>query len=301
MSPVSRDTTAGRAYLDLQAMARRTGRPTQELLVLYVLERFLFRLAFSTFRDRLVLKGGMLLAALDSRRPTADIDLLARAISNDADEVTRIVFAILQVPVDDGVVYDPGRMSVRAIRDTEPYAGTRLSLPAQLGQARVVLRLDINVGDPVTPAPVEVEYPALLEGSFRLLGYPLATVLAEKVVTMVERGVATTRERDFADVVLLSRRHPVDAAELLAALRATAAHRGSTLRPLGGWLARLGALRQASWSAYIDRSGLAEVLPIDYEAAIAAVSFFVDPLLDGSTTAGSWDPIQKHWSKETGA
>jgi hypothetical protein len=78
MSPARRDSTAGRAYLDLQALARRTGRPTQELLVLYVLERFLFRLARSAYRDRLVLKGGMLLACLDSRRPTADIDLLAR-------------------------------------------------------------------------------------------------------------------------------------------------------------------------------------------------------------------------------
>jgi hypothetical protein len=65
MSPVRRESTAGRAYLDLQALARRTGRPTQELLVLYVLERFLFRLARSTYRDRLVLKGGMLLACLE--------------------------------------------------------------------------------------------------------------------------------------------------------------------------------------------------------------------------------------------
>ncbi len=64
MSRPSRDTAPGRAYLDLQARARREGRPTDELFVLYVLERFLYRLSLSELRDRLVLKGGMLLAAL---------------------------------------------------------------------------------------------------------------------------------------------------------------------------------------------------------------------------------------------
>lgn len=62
--------------------------------------------------------------------------------------------------------------------------------------------VDINVGDPVTPAPIEVDYPALLDEPFVLLGYPLATVLAEKIVTMVDRGDTTTRDRDFADQIL---------------------------------------------------------------------------------------------------
>ena len=75
MSQPSRDSTAGRAYLDLQARARREGRPTDELLVLYILERFLYRLSVSVHRNRFVLKGGVLLAAFDVRRPTRDIDL----------------------------------------------------------------------------------------------------------------------------------------------------------------------------------------------------------------------------------
>ena len=84
MTRPSRATTSGRAYLDLLARARREGRPADELLTLYVLERFLYRLSVSAHRDRLVLKGGMLLSAFGRRRPTRDIDLLAKATSNGA-------------------------------------------------------------------------------------------------------------------------------------------------------------------------------------------------------------------------
>ena len=225
MSPVQRDSTAGRAHLDLQQVARRRGRPTQELLLTYVLERFLFRLSRSAYRDRLVLKGGMLLAILGSRRPTGDVDLLARDIDNDVAAIADVVRTVLSVTVDDGVTFQAQAMTTQVIRDAALYSGVRISVPSRIDRAKVVLRLDVNVGDPVTPHPVDVTYPALLDRPFHLLGYPLATVLAEKIVTMIERGAATTRERDFADVVVLSRHHQIAASELLAAVTATAEHR----------------------------------------------------------------------------
>ncbi len=294
MSP-RRDSTAGRVYLDLQSLARRVGRPTQEYLVMYALECFLSRLSRSPHRDRLVLKGGMLLAAPDIRRPTADIDLLARALSNDVDAVAELIREVLQVEADDGVEYQPDLLTARVIRDAELYSGVRLAVPARVDRAQAILRLDVNVGDPVTPGPVEIEYPGLLAGSFRLLGYPLATVLAEKIVTMIDRGEATTRERDFADVVLLIRRHPVSGPELLAAMRSTSEYRQSTLRSLAGLLDRLGLERQSQWSAYMARSGLAGLLPASYADAIATVISFADPVLTGMAASASWDPAAGSW------
>ncbi len=141
MSRPARDTTAGRVFLDLRARARREGRPTDELLVLYVLERFLFRLARSEHRRRLVLKGGMLLAAFDERRPTADVDLLARQISNDADTVTALVRDVLAIEVDDGVVFEPDALRAQVIRDADPYTGVRITVPARIAQARHPLRI----------------------------------------------------------------------------------------------------------------------------------------------------------------
>ena len=290
MSPVQRDSTAGRAYLDLQQMARRRGRPTQELLLTYVLERFLFRLSRSAYRDRLVLKGGMLLAVLGSRRPTGDVDLLARAISNDVAAIADVVRTVLSVTVDDGVTFEADAMTTQVIRDAALYSGVRLSVPSRIERAKTVLRLDVNVGDPVTPHPVDVEYPALLDHPFHLLGYPLATVLAEKIVTMIERGAATTRERDFADLVFLSRRYQIQASELLAAVNATAEHRQVALRPLAALHGSLGDERQQAWFTFVTGAGLEELVPSRYLDAINLVAAFADPLVGGFVESGHWDP-----------
>jgi predicted nucleotidyltransferase component of viral defense system len=295
MSPVRRDSPAGHAYLDLQQMAHRAGRPTQELLITYVLERFLYRLSESIYRDRLILKGGMLLAAFGSRRPTADVDLLARSIDNEVSEIVAVIEEVLGVTIDDGVIYQTDAMTTRVIRDAELYAGVRVTIPARIERARVVLRLDVNVGDPVTPRPVDVEYPALLDGPFHVLGYPLETVLAEKVVTMIERGAATTRERDFADVLILSGQHGVAATELLAAIMATAEHRQVTLRPLVALFGDLGIERQRNWSTFTANAGLDQLVPHDYSEALVLVAAFTDPLLGGIVTTGSWDPQSRSW------
>jgi predicted nucleotidyltransferase component of viral defense system len=233
-------------------------------LVLYVLERSLYRLSISEHRDRLVLRGGMLLAAFDERRPTADVDLLAQAIGNDVDSVSPFVRDVLAIEVDDGVVFELSGRRAQVIRDADRYTGVRITVLARVDRARHLLRVDINVGDPVTPRPVEVSYPALLGPPFTLVGYRLETVLAEKVVTMVDRGDATTRDRDFADVYILTGRHTVEADHLAAALRATGAHRRSELRPLRTVLVELAAARQADWTRYVARSGLTgELCPHD--------------------------------------
>lgn len=295
MSPPTRATEAGRTYLGLRALARAQGRPTDEVFVFHVLERFLHRLSLSPHRDRLVLKGGMLLAAFDERRPTADVDLLARSLAGDIDAATQVVRDVLAAPIDDGVAFDLDAMRAAVIRDTELYSGVRVVVPARIDRARIPLRIDINVGDPITPGPVEIDYPALLGEPFTVLGYPLETVLAEKVVTMVDRGDTTTRDRDFADVYVLSGRHAIGAAGLFAAIEATGSHRGSDLTPLRDVLARLGRDRQASWGRFVARSGLADDVPTDFATAIDAVADFADPILAQEVVDGTWDPVVRRW------
>jgi predicted nucleotidyltransferase component of viral defense system len=290
-----RDTVSGRVYLDLQNRARREGRPTDELFVLYVLERFLFRLSISPHRERLVLKGGMLLAVFEERRATRDVDLLARGVSNDIDEVAAVIREVVAIDVDDGVVFEADRLDARVIRDDELYAGVRIVVPARIDRAQHPLHLDVNVGDPVTPAPVDVEYPALLTEPFTVVGYPIETVLAEKIVTMIERGDATTRERDFADVVLLTRRHAVDAVTLRAAINATAAHRQAEVRPLRGVLVTLASARQPDWERFVSRTGVDA--PGTYAEAIERIAEFADPILAGDVSAGRWDPVEQAWRR----
>jgi len=239
------------------------------------------------------------LPRLETRRPTADIDLLANAVANDVDSVSELVRAVLEITVDDGVSYEADQLRARVIRDGELYAGVRLSAPARIGQARAVLRIDVSrrrSGDPWSRGASSIRDFSM--APFNLLGYPIATVMAEKLVTMIDRGAATTRERDFADVLLLTRRHSMDAADLLAALRATARHRGSVLRPLSGLLDTLGASRQRAWGAFVARSGMGEFLPADYSDAIDAVGAFADPLLNGALQTGTWEPTSAAWRKK---
>jgi hypothetical protein len=121
VSRVTRGTPSGDAYLDLQNQARRTRRPTQELLQLYVLEGFLARLAASAVRERFVLKGGVLLAAFGSRRPTRDVDLAGRDLTNDTTTVLELVRSVLSIEplVEDGIEFSAGTATAEVIREED--------------------------------------------------------------------------------------------------------------------------------------------------------------------------------------
>jgi hypothetical protein len=106
-------------YLDLQRKARQSGRPTDGLIQLYALECFLERLTLSAFAKSLVLKGGVLLAALDARRPTRAIDLAASALKNTEAEILAVVREIAGISLDDGVECDSQRAVAEVIREED--------------------------------------------------------------------------------------------------------------------------------------------------------------------------------------
>ncbi|MBK7820409.1 MAG: nucleotidyl transferase AbiEii/AbiGii toxin family protein [Tessaracoccus sp.] len=299
MNNPTRDSPAGRAYLDLQNRARRDRRGTQELLTMYVVERWLARLSTSPYADDFVLKGGMLLATFGARRPTVDADALARNMASDADTVAARVAEIASLPdPNDGVEFLTATITTAAIRDDALYSGVRVTMVAQLATAQVKLRLDINFGDPITPAPRQVELPSLRPGTdpTSILGYPIETVLAEKLVTAIELGQANTRVRDFVDIHLLTGTQTLECGPLRAAVEATSQFRGVTLSPLAHATAGLGALRAETYTAY--RKGLGPIgfaLPHEFTAIIAADAKFIDPVLTRLPPDATWDPTTRRW------
>lgn len=240
----SRDTPAGRAYNDLRNLARKQKRDPAEYITLYALEGFLARLAASQCAADLVLKGGVLLAAFAARRPTRDIDFAARGFANDIPEVEKRVRSILAVPRDDGLEFDVHSVSGEQIRDEADYNGIRVKMTARLATAQIALHLDMNFGDPIWPAPTEAVLPLLLGGTLRLLGYPDHMVLAEKIVTALERGEQNTRWRDFTDIAAISRSRSVEGADLKEAIDVVARYRQVKLEPLGPLLSGMPALAQ---------------------------------------------------------
>ncbi len=171
MTALSRATRAGQAYLDLRAKARGDRRPVDELLQLYVLESFLARLADSRFADQLVLKGGLLLAAFGERPPTRDVDLQAQALDNDVENVRMVICEVAARQLDDRVVFDVDGAAAAVIRDEDAYSGVRVTMKAELATARPHFHVDVNVGDPITPAPQELHLPRLLGGEVVAQGY----------------------------------------------------------------------------------------------------------------------------------
>jgi len=285
------ERTPHQAYAALQRLAREQGRTSQQLFELYIHERFLARLAASPLAQRFVLKGGMLLAVLDVRRPTRDADLLVRGLVNEPQAIRTVVEEIAAVPLPDGVVFHTPAMTIGQIREDADYPGVRVRLPAGLASAELRLTLDMSFGDPIVPQ--RIDYPTLLDrDGFALLGYPLESVIAEKAITMLTLADANTRDRDYADVYLLSRIHAIEADTLRSALHIVAEHRNVTLRPLGPLLETLRDTRQRSWAAFRARVGL-DVLPERFSDVVDAVAAFIDGL--AAESAERWSPADGRW------
>lgn len=291
----TRHTVAGRAYLDLQNLARRQGRLTDELHQLYALEGFLARLAGSGHADRLVLKGGVLIAAFDNRRPTRDLNMQARDVPSEAGAISRVVREIAGVHLEDGLIFEMADASAESIRAEDTYSGVRVTLSATLAPARLSLHVDINVGDPIWPGPRPIVLPRLLGGTIKLTGYPLAMVYAEKIVTALHRGTANTRWRDFADIYLLTGRQPVAAGDVQQALSAVAHYRRVELAPLADELDGYATSAQTRWATWRRGQRLDDRLPESFADVLAEVVAFADPVLRGEVTEYTWDPARSAW------
>lgn len=286
-----------RRYQDLQRLAREQGRPTWELLELYALEGFLARLAASGHRSDLVLKGGMLLVAFGTRRPTRDVDLQAQQLASDVDVVRDVVVEVAGIELPDGLEYDTSTVEAELIREQEVYSGVRVTLAARLATGEMKLKVDVNVGDPIWPAPVDIEVPRIMDDSpIRLRGYPMPMVFAEKIVTAVQRGTASTRWRDFADVYLLSRQHEVGGRELQEALRAVANHRHVELRALSHVLEGYVDIAQERWARW-QAANLAGRVPEHFGEVLVHVFDFADPALAGDVGDAQWHPVEVAWQE----
>lgn len=285
----TRATPAGAAYLDLRKLGLRSGRSTAELIQLYVLEGFLLRLSRSPAHDRLVLKGGMLLAAFGARRPTKDLDFLALEVPGELDVIRDLIGSVAQLPADDGLEFASRTSRVKAIRTEDVYPGVRVSLPVTLSSARLDLHVDVNVGDPLWPGPDDVLLPRLLDPApIEVRGSPLHMVLAEKIVTAIQRSTANTRWRDFADVFSLSRTQGVLGHDLQRAVAEVAAFRGIVLCPLCDALPGFAEIAQPRWAAWRRRQALEDQLPANFAVVLHAVTDLADPAVRGAVGRTAW-------------
>lgn len=218
----------------LKALVRNISKgdsgKAQVIIRNYVMERFLERLSLSQYRNIMILKGGTLVATMVGldNRSTMDVDATLKNLPLNEDSARKIVEEITAIHIEDGMIFEI--KSVTPIMDEADYPGIRIMLDTAIETMHTPLKIDFSTGDVITPREVSYSFRLLFEErTISILAYNLETVLAEKLETLLARGTANTRMRDYYDIYVLTntQEHNIDNATLKEAFVNTSAKRGS--------------------------------------------------------------------------
>jgi len=189
----------------------------QTILTRYFQERLLYRMSQTKYRSNFFLEGGALMYAYEkfAARPTLDIDFLGNNISNEGATIVATFKEICSVPYEeDGITFDIDNITTQNITEFKDYHGVRLSIPVRMDTIAQVLTMDIGFGDVITPSPIELDYPVLLEQlpSVNIMAYSLETVIAEKMHAIVDLADQSSRMKDYYDLynILSKKNYDVD-------------------------------------------------------------------------------------------
>ena len=253
----------------LKSLAAKEGADARMLLRLYMMERFLERLSASEYSEKFVIKGGLLVTALVgvSMRSTMDIDASIRGWNLNAEEASRVIAEVANIDIGDGASFSV--KGSQTIMDDFEYPGIRVLLTGTIDKIEVPFKIDISTGDAITPRAIEYDFPVMLEDrEIRLWTYNLETVIAEKVQTILARGILNTRMRDYYDVHMLLAvyKNKIDHTVLKHAFAATCERRGHVF----GNLEAFGILEQVAGDRHL--TGLWELYRKKYTYA-AGIEF----------------------------
>lgn len=283
----------------LRKALRARGEDVTLGLQRYVVERFLYRLGRSPYRERFVLKGATLFAIWGTAyRPTRDIDFTGYGSSNPPDVIAAFREICNTEDDVDQLVFDTDSITAEPIRDGSEYDGLRLRIRARLGGSDIALQIDIGFGNAIVPGPEEMEYRTLLgDPPPRILVYPPESVVAEKLNAMVLLGERNSRYKDFYDLHAMASAFQFDRNTLVRAVRATFERRATpidTALPVSLTASfYANGERLTQWRAYVSRSGL-DGAPTDFQQVGDLLTRFLQPVWQGlgapGESAGDWPP-----------
>src|SRR4030042_1515468 len=278
-------------------ISRKTGRPFNELLQYFAMERFLYRLSKSRYAESFVLKGALMLRVWEAplSRPTMDIDFLGQ-IDNNIEVIVAVIKDICRQEVEtDGVIFN--LMSIRGERITEDadYEGVRVRFQGSMGTAKVPVQVDIGFGDVIIPAPESLEYPTILDlAAPKLHGYSKESTIAEKFEAMVKLDILNSRMKDFFDIWLLSRQFDFQGQRLSEAIEKTFTTRGTDIQSEPIALTNSFAedpAKVAQWKGFIRKNRLINV-PQDFGDVIKTIASFLGP---AARSLAVGKPLEATW------
>lgn len=214
--------TAIQVKAKIRNIVKGDDKKAKALIRTFFMERFLERMSISKYRENFILKGGMLVSSLlgSNMRATMDIDTTVKALPLNTEDAERIITEICNIPLEDRVTFRI--TSVDTIMDDFDYPGVRLHIEATLEKMRNTIKIDISTDDVITPSAIEYDYKLLFEDrSILLFTYNTETLLAEKLQTIINRGLANTRMRDYYDFCGIAEQEKFDWNTLRNAFGAT--------------------------------------------------------------------------------
>lgn len=287
----------------LKNQAAKSGRTMQEALTAYGLERTVYRLSISEYLERFTLKGGIFLYALfdgEFARATRDIDLLAKNMPNNMEDMKKVFENIFSIKCDDALRYDFNTLEVKGITEFKEYHGVNVSITAYLDRTKVPVSVDIGFGDVVYPDRVKMKFPVLLDMEMpEIYTYSIPSVISEKFETIVSLGDANSRYKDFYDIYILAGRYELDGAELKEAVRETFKHRGTGFDDIFAFKDDFVAseIHQNRWKAFLKKKKA--LVNAEFDDVVELLQTLLLPIVgsisnDMAYTA-KWDHESRNW------
>lgn len=243
----------------LKNYATSNGKSFQEVLTAYGLERAIYRLSISEYRERFVLKGGIYLYALfngEFMRITRDIDLLAENMTNSIENMKKVFEKIFSIECDDALTFALDTLEVKIISEFKGYHGVNASIIAYLDRTRVPVSIDVGFNDVVYPGRVKMVFPTLLDmADPEIYAYSVLSVISEKFEAIVSLGDANSRYKDFYDIYVLATRYDFNGQELKEAIRETFNYRGTGFEDIFAFSDNFLAseIHQNRWNAFLKK------------------------------------------------
>lgn len=287
----------------LKNQATASGRAFQELLLSYGLERTVYRLSMSEYKERFTLKGGIFLYALfdgEFVRATRDIDFLAKDMSNNVEDMKKVFEAIFSIECDDALRFDLGTLDVKDITEFKEYHGVSVSIIAYLDRTKVPVSIDIGFGDIIYPDRVKMDFPVLLDMEVpEIFAYSISSVISEKFEAIVSLGDANSRYKDFYDIFILADRYDFDGIELKEAIRETFEHRGTGFDDIFAFTDDflVSEIHQSRWKAFLKKKKA--LVNVELEKVVSLIKTMLLPIVDsiasGTEYTSKWDHTLRSW------
>lgn len=287
----------------LKKQAIEEKKTMQDKIVMYGLERTIYRLSISEYAERFTLKGGIFLYALfngDYTRATTDIDLLAQCISNDIEEMKKVFKEIFSIKCDDALRFDLNTLDVIYITEFKEYHGVKVSILGHLDKTKVPISIDIGFGDIVYPERMKMDFPVLLDMDIpKVYAYSISSVVAEKFEAFVSLGLANSRYKDFYDIYVLSDRYNFDGKELTNAIKETFNHRGTSFDDIVAFEDGFAddETRLMRWNSFVKKKKA--LIKLDFEETVQLLKILLFPIVDAikknELFERTWSHEKKMW------